>query len=336
MNEQEDEIPPEERRDYHRIAGRIAYEILEEVLPTVKVDAKIIDVIELAESLIYKKGGKTGFPTNVSINNVAAHFTSPLGDETTIPIDSVVKVDVGVHVNGYIADTARTIVIGQNKIGQELKEAAIAGFNAGINQITPEAKLTQVGAACEHAIKEFGFRPIRELSGHLVERYELHSKKSLPNIDLPHHKAGPEGKIELDETYAFETFATNGSGSVHDVQNRRYIYSLYVQEDGAPVRIPLRSRNTRAVRSHILREFRGLPFAERWILEKFGPAKGRFAIAQLYQAGALHAYHVLAENKETFVAQHEHTLIVTADGPEITTQPPWNFETDISKKQEEN
>jgi len=326
LNKQEIEISPERRRDCHRLAGRIAYETHEEVMSMVKAGVKVIDIVQKAESLVHEKGAKTSFPTNVSINSIAAHYTSPYGDTTTIPDNSVVKVDIGTHIDGFIADMARTYVLGNNQTGQKLKEAAIAGWKAGMEFISPESKISKVGEACEDAIKEYGFLPIRELSGHQVERYELHSKKSLPNIKLPHDKAGSQGQLELDEVYAFETFASSGIGSVHDVQNRRYIYSLYVGDDGAPIRIPVRSRNTRAVRSYIAREFRGLPFSKRWILEKFSPPKGRFALAQLYKAGAVHAYHVLAESKDSLVAQHEHTFIVKDDGPEITTLPPWNFE----------
>lgn len=331
MSKQEEEIAPEKRRDLHRLAGKIAYEVHEEVKPMIKAGVKILDLVQKAESLIYEKGALIGFPANVSLNNYAAHYTSPWEDSTVIPDKSVVKFDIGAHVDGFIADTARTYIIGTNQTGSKLKEAAIAGYNAGIEQISDGGKLAKVGEACEESIKEFGFLPIRELSGHLLDRYELHSKKRLPNIALPYDKAGSEGLLELDEAYAFETFASSGVGSVHDVQNRRYIYSLFVKDDGAPIRVPLRSRTSRAVRSHILREFRGLPFAGRWILEKFGPAKGRFALAQLYRAGALHAYHVLADTKESLVAQHEHTLLVTEEGCEITTLPPWNFETDESE-----
>ncbi|MFX0113489.1 MAG: type II methionyl aminopeptidase [Candidatus Hodarchaeota archaeon] len=328
MSNQEEEISPERRRDYHRLAGKIAHEVHEEVKPMIKVGTRVIDIVQKAESLIYQKDARIGFPTNVSLNNYAAHYTSPWEDSAAIPDRSVVKIDIGVHVEGFIADTARTYIIGNNQVGSKLREAAIAGFDAGIEQIAPDGKLANVGAACEEAINQFGFLPIRELSGHLLERYELHSKKRMPNIKLPYDKAGSEGLIELDEAYAFETFASSGTGSVHDIQNRKYIYSLYVKDDGAPIRVPLRSRNTRAVRSYILREYKGLPFAERWILEKFGPPQGRFAIAQLHRAGALHAYHVLADSKGSFVAQHENTLIVTEEGCEITTLPPWNFEGD--------
>ncbi|MFQ5977681.1 MAG: type II methionyl aminopeptidase [Candidatus Heimdallarchaeota archaeon] len=328
MSNKDEEIAPERRRDYHRLAGKIAHEVHEEIKPMVKTGAKILDIVQKAESLIYNKGARIGFPTNISLNNYAAHYTSPWEDPTVIPDNSVVKVDIGVHIEGFIADTARTYIIGNNQTGLKLKEAAIAGFNAGIEQIAPGERLAKVGESCEEAINQFGFLPIRELSGHLLERYELHSKKRMPNIKLSHDKSGAEGLIELDEAYAFETFASSGIGSVHDIQNRRYIYSLFVKDDGAPIRVPLRSRNTRAVRSHILREFRGLPFAERWVLEKFGASKGRFAMVQLYRAGAVHAYHVLADTKESLVAQHEHTLIITEEGCEITTLPPWNFEGD--------
>ena len=102
------EVPREEKLYYYQLAGKIAYEVFEEITPMVKPGAKLLDICDKATALILEKGGKPAFPTTVSINNIAAYYSSPDDDETVIPDDSVVKVDLGVHVNGFIANKADT------------------------------------------------------------------------------------------------------------------------------------------------------------------------------------------------------------------------------------
>src|SRR3972149_7364215 len=91
-----------------RLSGRILRETREEMKPFVHENMPIIQVCEKAEALIREKGGKPAFPCNVSINEVAAHYTSPPNDERRIPEKALVKVDLGVHVDGYVTDTAFT------------------------------------------------------------------------------------------------------------------------------------------------------------------------------------------------------------------------------------
>jgi len=122
----EEGITEEEKIYYYRKAGQIAYEVLHEVKNMIKPGVPILSICETSENMIIEKGAEGfGFPTNVSINNVAAHFSSPFGDESVIPKEGVVKLDVGVHVNGYIADTAVTVVLSSEY--NDLKKAAEEG-----------------------------------------------------------------------------------------------------------------------------------------------------------------------------------------------------------------
>ena len=101
-------IPSEDLKKY-QIAGKIAKEVREEIKKTVKEGMPLIDICEKVENWIRAKGGKPAFPCNVSINEIAAHYTSPLNDQQIVPEKAIVKIDIGVHVDGYIADTATTI-----------------------------------------------------------------------------------------------------------------------------------------------------------------------------------------------------------------------------------
>jgi len=311
-------------RAYKR-AGKIAFEVLHEKRTLVKRGARIIDICEATEQMIFDKGGKLAFPCNVSVDNIAAHYTSPFADVNVIPDDAkVCKLDIGVQIDGFIADTALTVCFDPEF--ERLADAAKKAFEAAIEIIRPGTSLQLIGERIEQVIKDdYGFLPLRELSGHLLDEYELHGPKILPNIALPFGKS--EADIEEGEAYALETFATTGSGSVHDMINRHYIYSLL------PTRSRLRSKTSRQIVSAIWKEYRTLPFSERRIMKEFNVPQVRLALRQLAAQKGVFEYNVLADIDGAYVAQYENTFIVTEDGVQITTQPP--FEIDEERNEEE-
>lgn len=135
---------------------------------------------------------------------------------------------------------------------------------------------------------------------------------------MPHGKAFEEG-----EAYGFETFATTGTGTVHEDQSKCFIFSLL------PLRVSVRSKAARRGLAYIAREYKQLPFSERALRREFKAADAKFTLRELQLRGALHRYHVLSEEKGAMVAQSEHTILITADGVEITTLPSgsslWDF-----------
>ena len=305
----EEGISEEEKIYHYRKAGQIGYEVLHHVKDMIKPGVPIIQICETAEEMILAKGADGfGFPTNVSINNIAAHYSSPHGDENVIPDEGSIKLDIGVHCNGYVADTAVTIILSPEL--KELKIAAEEGFKAGLEIIQAGTLPSVLGKRIEETISSYGYRPIRELSGHKLGRYELHGNKRLPNISSPYDPA--EGALEVGEAYALETFASSGTGSVHEVVGTKYIYMLL------PRRIPLRNPVSRKIYSTAYKKYKTLPFAERWLANKFkfGVA---FGLQELVQQGKLQAHDVLAEKKDANVAQIEETIFITEDGFEQLT-----------------
>ena len=316
----EEGISEEEKIYHYRKAGQIGYEVLHHVKDMIKPGVPIIQICETAEEMILAKGADGfGFPTNVSINNIAAHYSSPHGDENVIPDEGSIKLDIGAHCNGYVADTAVTIILSPEL--KELKIAAEEGFKAGLEIIQAGTLPSVLGKRIEGTISSHGYRPIRELAGHKLGRYELHGNKRLPNIGSPYDPA--EGALEVGEAYALETFASSGTGSVHEVVGTKYIYMLL------PRRIPLRNPVSRKIYSTAYKKYKTLPFAERWLTshEEFNRARVRFALRELLNGGGVVAYPPLADEKGSYVAQYEDTFIITEnDGIIVTTQPPFDFE----------
>jgi methionyl aminopeptidase len=285
-------------------ACEIARGIREHIKPKVQLDVKVIDLIEEIEGLIREKGAKPSFPCNISINNIAAHYTSPSFDETIIKEGDVVKVDFGCHIDGGISDQAFTAVFNEDL--EKLEEAAAEALQNVIDNIKPGVETNVLGGIAEETIKKYGYLPVSNLSGHKLEKWLLHGDKTIPEVKLPSGDI-----IEEGEVYAMEVFATTGLGTVHDTPN---VYIYRVQ----PLRIPLRNKLARKMMGYCVNEYRTLPFAKRWLVKEFG-FKVRLAIRELTMKKIFYEYHPLADKKGSHIAQKEHTLLVEHDSCKILT-----------------
>ena len=291
--------------DKWRRAGVVAKEALALARPMIEPGAKVLDIINTVEDHIRANSSGTSFPCNVSLNNIAAHYTSPLNDETVIEEGNLVTIDCGSHVDGCIADTAFTVAL--NPDHEALVKAAETATKVAIRMMRPGAKLNTIGALIEDTITSAGFQPIKQLTGHQLKEYELHAEKQVPCVG-----GKSEVLVEEGEVYAIETFASTGSGNISDLPNPT-IYQLL------PVRVPVRFKGSKQFLGIARKEYKEFPFAERWLAERMKHATLKMAIKELRQNGALFGHSILAEEKGEFVSQHEHTIIITEKGHEQTT-----------------
>ncbi len=287
-------------------SGRILREVREEIQSFVRENMPIIEVCEKAEELIRKKGGEPAFPCNVSINEIAAHYTSPPGDVRVIPEGSLVKVDIGAHVDGYVTDTAVTICF--NSEYRDLVQAANQALEVAVKAIGPEMPISTLGALIEKTIKSRGFKPIRNLTGHQVGRYLVHAGTSLPNVAQTSFT-----KVHAGEAYAIEPFVTlpEAEGKVED--SREVTIFRFLKQK------PLKNPYAKKLLKYIEEKFRTLPFTERWLKEvvpkeHYGPA-----FRELLASKAIMGYPVFIEASRKPVAQAEHTVFVTGEGCIVLT-----------------
>ena len=297
-------------------SGKIASKIRDEASKMIKEGTLVIDLVEYVESEILKSGAQIAFPCNVSLNEVAAHYTSPAGDKTMIKAGDMVKLDLGAMIDGYIADTAVTVIADGNisdnytqdeiNLHEEIVEASAAGLEAAIATAKAGIEISKIGAAVHEAISEYKLNPIFNLMGHSLEQNNLHAGISIPNYDNHDNYTLEEG-----QAIAIEPFATNGEGIVNDAPGH-YIYSYMANK-------PFRMKSTQRVLKYIQQNHRFVPFSGRWITDEFGERKGAIALKQLSQAMALYPYAPLREKKDCFVSQKEHTIIVEKEGCTVTT-----------------
>lgn len=297
-------------------SGKIASRIREDASKMIKDGALAIDIVEYVESEILKSGAQIAFPCNLSINEVAAHYTSPAGDKTVIHAGDMVKLDLGAMIDGYIADTAVTIIADGNiderytqdeiNLHEEIVEASAAGLEAAIATARAGVEISKIGAAVHEAISEYKLNPIFNLMGHSLEQNNLHAGISIPNYDNHDNYVLEEG-----QAVAIEPFATNGEGYINDAPGH-YIFSYMANK-------PFRMKSTQRVLKYIQQNHRYVPFSGRWITDEFGERKGAIALKQLSEAMAVYPYAPLREKEGCFVSQKEHTLIIEKEGCTVTT-----------------
>ncbi|MCJ7561316.1 type II methionyl aminopeptidase [Candidatus Bathyarchaeota archaeon] len=296
----------EEALDKFRLSGKILRETREEMKLFVRENMPIVQVCEKAEALIREKGGKPAFPCNVSINEVAAHYTSPPNDERRIPEKAIVKVDMGVHVDGYVTDTAFTACFNPEYKG--MQSAAEYALKIAVDNIHSEMATSKIGGIIENAIKNRGFKPIANLTGHSVGRYLIHAGTSIPNVAQISFV-----KVKAGEVYAIEPFVTlpEAVGRVEDGSE----ISIFRLVKAKSVKNPY----AKQILKYIEDNFRTLPFAERWLKGVVPKDQHREAFKELFTSKALMGYPVFVEVSRKPVTQAEHTVLITENGCEVLT-----------------
>ena len=284
--------------DRWRDAARIAANARELGIRLAVPGARLADIAEAVEGFIRSEGAQPAFPANLSRNDQAAHFTPAPGDTTSLVEGDLLKVDVGAHLDGAIADTADTVEVGGTHRFDHLIRAAREGRAAGIAAVRPGGRVDDVSRAIAAAIRARGVKPVVDLTGHSIERYLLHAGKSIPNVP------GASGEtLEEGEVIAIEPFATNGMGSIG---NGPFGNIMRFRRDPGPADPAVAAMFGR---------FRTLPFTARWVT---APEEQR-ALEKVRRT--LQTYPVFVERGRGFVAQAEHTVLVGPTGAEVLSAP---------------
>src|SRR5881275_169714 len=289
-------------RDALRRAGAVSREARERGVELVREGALLRELAEEVEDLMRRRGLRPSFPTCLSIDDVAAHYT-PTHDETLrFRRGNVVKLDLGAQLDGWIADTAVTVEVGTRN-WTALARASELALQTAIEAVHGGVSTRALGEGIQRAIEAHGFRPIRNLTGHTIERYLLHAGKSVPNIAHGHDT------LHAGEVVAIEPFASSGAGQV-DGRRTGNIYRVLKVK-------PQKQAEANEFLGLVANEFKTLPFAERWAhrLEPRAPA----LLNALVRTGTVMRYPALLDVGGGIVSQTEHTMIVGPAGAEVTT-----------------
>jgi len=274
--------------------------------PLLKEDASALEIAEKIESKIKSLGGACAFPVNISVNENAAHYTPDINDPLKLKQSDLVKIDIGVHVDGYIWDSAFTVCVGQKT--HPLITAAEQALEEALKLIKPGEKIFEISDVVDTTITKLGFNPVRNLCGHGLDRFVQHARLSIPN-----GRNNIQDALEPDQAIAMEVFATDGVGWIKESQP--VLIFCYAQDK------PVRMREARSILEAAKGEaeggFNNLPFAKRWLTQlrdskgsTFSQLKIEMALKELIDVGAIREYPILKEESGGKVAQAEDTMII--------------------------
>ncbi|XP_037960689.1 methionine aminopeptidase 2B [Teleopsis dalmanni] len=288
----------------------------------IKPGMTMIEICEELENtarrLINENGLEAGlaFPTGCSLNHCAAHYTPNAGDTTVLDYDDVCKIDFGTHIKGRIIDCAFTLTF--NNKYDKLLEAVREATNTGIKEAGIDVRLCDIGAAIQEVMesyeleldgKTYPIKSIRNLNGHSISPYRIHSGKTVPIV-----KGGESTRMEENEFYAIETFGSTGRGLVHDDMD----CSHYMKNFDAPY-VPLRLQSSKQLLGTINKHFGTLAFCKRW-LDRAGATKYQMALKDLCDKNIVTAYPPLCDIKGCYTAQYEHTIMLRPTCKEVVSR----------------
>jgi methionyl aminopeptidase len=291
----------------YRQAGKIAADAREYGVTLLKPGTRLLDVATMIEQRITEKGAGLAFPVNIALNTIAAHY-SPFHDDPLIfKKGDVVKLDVGAHISGYIADTAITVELQTHRYDTMIQASSDA-LEKTISILNADVPLSTIGETIEQTITSFGFKPISNLMGHGLARYQLHSGISIPNVGT----LGGKTKLKDGSIVAIEPFATNGAGHVLSGEGS----NIYLCNDSIKAKF-IRENRTKNLFEKINSRFGSLPFAQRWYHALY--PNDDVVLKKLSFLGVTKQYPQLVEAKGGMVTQKEHTVIVREHTCEVIT-----------------
>lgn len=282
--------------EYYKNAGKIASRVRENARRKDHRGKTLFEICESIEREIRENGGIPAFPVNTSLNEIAAHYTAEPDDQRVVNDGDVLKIDLGVHQQGFIADTAVTVSYDPNY--ESLVQTAENALSDALRIAKVDTKSSEIGKTIENTIKRSGFIPIQNLSGHSLEQYTIHAGKSIPNI-------WTVGSFQLlaNQAYAIEPFVTlkNGAGIVRE-GNIANIFAIISRK-------PTKEKELDDFLNFLWARFKSLPFALRWTIDRYDEKYSREIIEILKKKKNIHSYPILVEGNDKIVAQAEHTII---------------------------
>jgi len=286
-------------------AGQAAAEVLKKVPSIIQEEMPILELCEKIEDMILHKGVLISFPANVAQDNEAAHYTASYGDRKKIKSNSVVKVDIGTHYDGFIADTAITISF--NRKYDRLVKSNEEILMEALSTIRPGLRFSEFGGAIEEKAKEMGFGIIENLSGHRLDQYVLHANESVPMIRTP-----VRNEFKPNAAYAIEPFLVerNEAGFVVDGTSSNIMRLINPRRN--------RVKELDELTHEIWSRYRGLPFASRWLVRDRGEGVLE-KLRELIRGNSVMEYPTLLEARGGHVSQFEHTVFINEDGAVITS-----------------
>lgn len=320
----------------YKMAGDMANAILKKIILECKAGASVRSICELGDKMIVDETGKVykkekelkkgiGFPTCISVNNIICHFSPLLSEQDmTLSDGDTVKIDFGVHIDGFIACVGHTMVVGaskENKITGKKADVLAAAYYAteiALRLVKPGNNNNQVTDIVDRVAKEFGCNPVEGMLSHQLQQNIIDGEKTIiQNPNEAQKKDHKKCDFEEHEVYAIDILISSGDGKAKEHETRTTVYKR------TDLTYALKMKASRAFYSEVCNKFTMMPFTLRAFEDE---KKARLGVKECTDHELLTPYPVLYEKDGEFVAQFKFTVLLMPNGPLRITNGGWDPE----------
>merc|ERR1712072_1519117 len=316
----------------YRLAAEIANRTLKMLMEQCKVGMKILDLCELGDRTIVEECAKVhnkgkakveakdkgvAFPTCISVNEIAGHNSPPLGDETTLADGDLVKIDLSVHIDGWIASVAHTLCVAEDpaapiegRKGAVVMAAAVAaeGLFAALKPGVSNASLPPI---FENAAKAFGVNVVEGVLSHQTKRFVIDGNKVIISKVVPGEQTVDEDTFEVNDVLAVDIMMSTGEGKPQEKdEKKQMVFKRAVDQN-----YNLKMKVSREIFSKIVGDYPTLPFS----LRQYDDARARLGMKECLEHDLFHTYPVLEEKEGEFTAHMKFTVMMTDEGVQRVT-----------------
>merc|ERR1712010_360709 len=316
----------------YRLAAEIANRTLKMLMEQCKVGMKLLDLCELGDRTIVEECSKVhnkgkakveakdkgvAFPTCISVNEIAGHNSPPLGDETTLADGDLVKIDLSVHIDGWIASVAHTLCVAEDpaapiegRKGAVVMAAAVAaeGLFAALKPGVSNASLPPI---FENAAKAFGVNVVEGVLSHQTKRFVIDGNKVIISKVVPGEQTVDEDTFEVNDVLAVDIMMSTGEGKPQEKdEKKQMVFKRAVDQN-----YNLKMKVSREIFSKITSMHPTLPFT----LRDYEDSRARLGMKECLEHDLFHTYPVLEEKEGEFVAQFKFTVMLSEEGVQRVT-----------------
>ncbi|XP_046860353.1 proliferation-associated protein 2G4-like [Xenia sp. Carnegie-2017] len=322
----------------YKMAGDMANRVLAHVVKATVANVTARTLCAMGDALIEKETGNVyknkkdmkkgvAFPTCVSVNNCVCHFT-PLASDGDVEIcdGDMVKIDLGIHIDGYIAVVGHTVVVGASKekkvTGRKADVLLAAHYTSELlhRTVKPDEENFTVSDNIEKVAEAFKCKPVEGMLSHQLKRNVIDGEKSIiQNPNESQKKEHEKCTFNVHEVYAIDVLISSGDGKAKEKDTRTTVYKR------TPNLYSLKMKTSRVFFSEISNKFTRMPFT----LRAFDDEKqAKLGVVECVKHGLLEPYNVLWEKDGEYVAQFKFTVLLMPNGPiRITQGPAFDLET---------
>eukprot|EP01111_Echinosteliopsis_oligospora_P009687 TRINITY_DN287_c0_g1_i1.p1 TRINITY_DN287_c0_g1~~TRINITY_DN287_c0_g1_i1.p1 ORF type:complete len:412 (-),score=146.16 TRINITY_DN287_c0_g1_i1:25-1260(-) len=304
----------------YRTAGDIANLALSKVVAELADGKKIADICIAADKFILEQTSKSfkaakiekgvAFPTSLSVNHIVGHFSPEADDKTTLATGNVVKVDLGVHIDGFIATVGHTHVVGADvsraTTGRQADVicAAHIAAEAVLHMLKPGIKNKDITAVIKQVADTFHVNPVEGVLSHQMKKYLIDGTKVIMNKSTPEQQAH-DFDIEPNDVFSIDIVMSTGDGKPKESDVKPTIYKRVVDQAYS-----LKLAASRKIFGEIKTKYPALPFNIRALEDKHV----RFGLTECETHGLINAFPVVQERDGEYVAQFKYTALVGTAG----------------------